>query len=80
MFDIVVMSAIVLGLVQLFKITTNINARYIPISALIISLGVLSCYAWVENVPVTWNIIENGIIIALSACGLWSGAKATIGK
>lgn len=80
MFDIVVMSAIVLGLVQLFKITTNINARYIPISALIISLGVLVCYAWVENVPVTWSIIENGIIIALTSVGLWSGAKATVGK
>ena len=78
--DFVIMGAIVLGLVQLFKVTSGISSRFIPISALVISIVILLIYSWIEKTNITWGLIENGLIVALSACGLWSGAKATVGK
>ena len=78
--DYILFSAILVGLLQIIKVSTGLNAKYIPISALVLSLAILSLYCWLEKTPFTWQIIENGIIVALSACGLWSGAKATIGK
>ena len=78
--DFIIFSAILVGLIQVIKTTTGLNSKYIPVSALVISLAILALYCWLEKTPFTWQIIENGIITALSACGLWSGAKASIGK
>jgi hypothetical protein len=80
MIDILVLSAIVLGLTQLFKVTTNVTARWIPISALLITFGILGLYTYTKGTPMTWEIIENGIIVALGSVGMWSGVKSTSGN
>lgn len=74
------MSAIVVGFVQVIKTTLNLKSRYVPIISIVISLIVILAYTFFEHLPTTWKVVETGIIVGLTSCGLWSGAKATIGK
>lgn len=78
--DIVILGAIVLGLVQVVKSTFGITSRYIPVVTLVITALLFAVYMVIENVPVNWESIQNAIIVALSAMGLWSGTKAVAGK
>lgn len=80
MIDLIVLSAIVLGLIQVIKITVGIVPRWIPLSALIVTFGIIFLYVWIKQIPLTWEFIENGFMVALSAVGLWSGVKATSGN
>lgn len=80
MIDIIILGAIVVGLIQVLKTSFNIPARFIPIITLVVTFGILALNLYVENIPITWEVLQNGFIIGLSALGLWSGTKATIGK
>lgn len=78
--DLIILGGIVLGLVELFKITFIIPARYIPIVTLIITVLLYAVYLSITSTAVSWDIIQNGLIVALTAMGLWSGTKAVVGK
>jgi len=78
--DLIILGAIVLGLVELFKITFIIPARYIPIVTLIVTVLLYVVYLSITSTVVSWDIIQNGLIVALTAMGLWSGTKAVVGK
>jgi len=78
--DLIILGAIVLGLVELFKITFIIPARYIPIVTLIVTVLLYAVYLSITSTVVSWDIIQNGLIVALTAMGLWSGTKAVVGK
>lgn len=78
--DLIILGAIVLGLVELFKITFIIPARYIPIVTLIVTVLLYAVYLNITSTVVSWDIIQNGLIVALTAMGLWSGTKAVVGK
>lgn len=78
--DLIILGAIVLGLVELFKITFIIPARYIPIVTLIVTVLLYVVYLSITSTVVSWDIIQDGLIVALTAMGLWSGTKAVAGK
>lgn len=78
--DLIILGGIVLGLVELFKITFIIPARYIPIVTLIVTVLLYAVYLSITSTVVSWDIIQNGLIVALTAMGLWSGTKAVVGK
>lgn len=78
--DLIILGGIVLGLVELLKITFIISARYIPIVTLIVTVLLYAVYLSITSTVVSWDIIQNGLIVALTAMGLWSGTKAVVGK
>lgn len=78
--DLIILGGIVLGLVELLKITFIIPARYIPIVTLIVTVLLYAVYLSITSTVVSWDIIQNGLIVALTAMGLWSGTKAVVGK
>lgn len=78
--DLIIIGAIVVGLVQLFKETFSIVSRYIPIVTLVITIVLFGIFLWVTGTQVNWEVIQNGLIVALTAMGLWSGTKAVAGK
>jgi hypothetical protein len=80
MIDLVVLSGIVLGLVQLFKMASGVASRWVPLFTLAITFAIIFLYVWVKHVPFAWEFIENGFVVALGACGLWSSVKATAGQ
>ena len=65
----------ILGIVEVVKFTEFLNKRYIPAFALVV--GVVVFLVFGDN---TWQINSlEGIVAALSAMGLWSGTKTTVG-
>ena len=69
-----IITAIVIGLVQVAK-TMGLPSRYAPLLAII--LGVLGLLV------ITWfapeaKVVFTGIVVGLTACGLYSGVKKTI--
>jgi len=65
---------VVLGLTQVVKMA-GLSKRYIPLMSVflgIICVSILNGFSGLEIIP--------GIIVGLSASGLYSGPKALIGK
>ena len=61
---------VVVGLVHVAK-KTGLSSRYAPLLSLVLGLvGV-----WVLKQDIQWIA---GIVVGLSASGLWSGAKASL--
>ena len=75
--DILILGAIVLGITQIVKITFDLGSRFIPLVSLIVALAIISVFAFANNSPFNWELIQNAIIAGLTAGGLWSGSKAT---
>ena len=71
-----VLGAVILGIVEVAK-EMGLNKRFIPVLALV--LGVVGSLAMTYNNDIITAVIV-GLITGLSAMGLFSGAKATIGK
>ena len=71
-----ILIAIVVGLTEVIKRSAGINTRYIPLVSLALAIGLAFLGA---EAPVS-NIIFTGIIVGLSASGLYSGGKAVAGK
>lgn len=80
MVDIIILGAIVVGIVQVLKNSFNIPSRFIPLLTMILTFGIIALNLYIENIPITWEVLQNGFIVGLSALGLWSGTKASIGK
>jgi len=64
---------VTLGLVQVIKLAFCLPDRFAPLTSIIV--GIL--LVWLTNPGLT-NAVIPGIIIGLSASGLWSGSKATV--
>lgn len=71
--NLAIVGALVLGLTQVAKMA-GLDSKYAPILACVIGI-VLSGFlaGWTPVV-----LIGTGLVGALSACGLYSGTKATI--
>ena len=69
-------TAVVIGLVQSAKIL-GMPTKFAPVLAIVLGVLGTSTLAMYQFSP---EIIFAGVICGLTACGLWSGTKATIGK
>ena len=78
--DLVIFSALLVGLIQLLKVTFKISARWTPIITLLTSVVLFAVFMIIEDVAVSWEIVQNILIVALSAMGFWSGTKAIAGR
>lgn len=67
---------LVMGLLELAKISFKLNTRFAPVVALVLSVGLS---VLIMKQPLTDEIVM-GIMYGLSACGLYSGTKAVIKK
>lgn len=73
--EVGVLIAITIGIVEVLKKIDTIPSKYIPVLAIIVGvlLTLISGYE-----PASGLI--TGLIVSLSAMGLYSGSKSTIGK
>ncbi len=78
MFDLVLLAGLVLGLVQVVKVTVGVSKRYIPITALLVSLLVFCGYAFFSKTAIDWSLVSSALVTALTSVGLWSGTKTTL--
>jgi uncharacterized membrane protein YGL010W len=70
---VAVFIAVIVGLVELFKKSLGLPVRYAPLLSVLLGLPVGILYL---NVDLKTGIVY-GLIIGLSACGLYSGVKST---
>lgn len=75
------LAGLILTIVQILKVTLRITARYIPI----VSIGVMALlmlagwvYTGYPKIPI--ETLLTNLVAVLTAMGIWSGTKATIGK
>lgn len=75
--EFITLSAFVVGITQVLKMTFGITSRYIPIVSLVVSFLIICSFAYYSKVPLNWDMISNSIIAGLMAVGMWSGVKST---
>jgi len=66
---------VTMGIVECIK-RLGLNARYLPLISLVIGVGIVS----LGMQEVSLQSALNGIVVGLTASGLFSGGKALIGK
>ena len=74
MLEITAVVAIVVGLVEAIKRAVNLDSKFAPLVSLIFGIVIMSA---VGTDTIVMNIFE-GVIIGLTASGLYSGTKATL--
>lgn len=72
--DLAVLSGVVVGLTQIFKVSFEIPNRYTPIANLVIGIGLSLLFIGVSR-----NSALLGIFAALSASGIYSSGKSVAG-
>jgi uncharacterized membrane protein len=71
-----VLIPVVIGLVAVAKVS-GVSDRWAALSAVVLGL----ILAFILGIGGSWgSIILSGIVVGLSACGLYSGVKATFSK
>ena len=75
--DLLIFAGLIVGITQVVKMTFALESRYIPLSAIVISLVFMGCYVVLGGV-FTWGLLQNTLLVALSSVGLYSGAKNTL--
>jgi hypothetical protein len=70
---------ITIGIVQVIKDAFSVDKRFVPLISVITGLALCpgSLFLVGQN---PWYGLFGGLIVGLSACGLYSGVKATKGK
>lgn len=68
---------LVLGLVQAFR--PVVADRFLPILSLVLGLGVVALYAVSGGIPWAQTPLA-GLMVGLSASGLYSGSRATVNQ
>jgi len=63
------------GLVEVLKRAIGISKRFIPLLAVIVGVGLS-----LLGLGLAWSNVLFGLVIGLTSCGLYSGAKASLGK
>lgn len=72
-----VLVPVVIGVVEVIKQAGNVSSRYAPLLSLV--LGCLGVYL-ASGFALTGALVLEGIVVGLSAAGLYSGAKKTFGQ
>ena len=72
-----IMIAVVIGVAEAIKRATGINTRFIPILDIVLGIGVSYLYSLIEPTQMP-QVVFNGFIIGLTACGLFSGGKNVV--
>jgi hypothetical protein len=71
-----VLTAVVIGIVEVVK-KAGLNKKWLPLIAIITGVLLTLCLALFQ---VTTTVIITGLAIGLSAVGLFSSVKNTLGK
>ena len=74
----IVLGAVIVGVVQVLKKTFAIPTRYVPITAVVVSLVLLTGAVIVDDTAVSWATIQNALIAGLSAVGLYETATKVV--
>lgn len=74
--SLAVITAVVIALVEVAK-KVGLPSRWAPVLSIV--LGVVGLLSLTFFQPVT-TVVFTGLVVGLSACGLYSGVKATVGK
>lgn len=69
-----VLIAIIVGLIEVAK-KLGLNSKFAPLLSVILGVGLSLMAGITSTVP---NMILTGVIIGLSAIGLYSGTKSTV--
>lgn len=69
--DVAAMVALTVGVVQVFK-TAGMSKRYAPLMSLVCGIVFMTAFKGHD-----WYSIFEGMVVGLTACGLWSGSKTT---
>lgn len=78
MFDVVLLGGLVVGIVQIAKVTFGITSRFIPITTLFVSGAIFGLFAFLSKTALDWNLVAGALVTALTSIGLWSGTKSTL--
>lgn len=73
MIEVVMLSALAVGLVEAVKTTNRISNQYLPVVAIVIGLCLSFLMAGTYQ-----EIIVNGLVIGLSSVGLYDVSKKSI--
>ena len=65
------MVAVIIGIIELFKQLKVIPDKFLPLVSL--ALGIIFAIIW-SGLPFPDSLLQ-GLVIGLSACGLYSGTK-----
>jgi len=76
--DTIVLGMIVLGLTEAVKKAFGVSSRYIPLVAIALTFLMIVIYYFISHVPISWEDVQNGFIIALTSVGLYSTVKNTV--
>lgn len=68
---------IVMGIVEAVK-RAGLWKRYVPVLSIVLGIAAALVVGFGSGELATGEVIMQGIIIGLSACGLWSGTKTFI--
>ena len=71
----VVFVPIVIGLVEVLKRTVGINTRLAPLAALLFGAGLALGYG-----GLSFEALLQGVVVGLTAAGLYSSAKTTLAQ
>ena len=69
-----VIVAVIIGLAQVIKQATDIDAKFIPLIDVVLGMAFSFGYSFIEELSVP-QIIFYGCAMGLSACGMFSGGK-----
>lgn len=75
-----IFAGVVMALTQVIKIAFVPNKRFIPLIAVIIGMLLYGIGILTGDFSVSFNSIIDSLIAVLSALGLYSGVKASVGK
>lgn len=77
MLELSIAIAIVTGIVEAIKRAFAVNSRYAPLISLVLGLGIAFLFSAGLALG---EVIVSGLVIGLSASGLYSGGKAVLKK
>lgn len=80
MLDTLILAGLVITFTQIFKKAFGIATRYVPVVAIIVMFIIIASYSVIDGVAINWLMIQNSLVETFTAMGLYSSAKAIIGK
>ncbi len=72
--DLIISVPMIVGIVYVFRKTQLIPRRFVPLFTLVVGVSLMTFF----GTGVMKDLAIEGAIAALSAMGMWSGAKATV--
>jgi hypothetical protein len=77
MIETTILIGLVVGLTEVIKRTFALNSRFVPITAILVAIGLAFLFKGELDIP---SVIYTGIIAGLTSVGLYGGTKSTIKK